>query len=163
MSKKGRQRKLGFAFVTLPHWIIGTLMLAGVAVNFANVVSRYLFGQPFFWAEEVLVFLNVWGVFIAVAAIAYNGEHLNMDLLSSRLRGRSRTANNAFITLVLLACCGLTVLESARVVSMFAATGEVSVAAGVPMAIPYSALLVGFTLMALGAIVRIRSYITGKF
>jgi len=34
-----------FAFVTAPNWILGTLMLAGVAIVFANVVGRYVFGD----------------------------------------------------------------------------------------------------------------------
>ena len=50
-----------FAFVTAPNWILGTLMLAGVAIVFANVVGRYVFGRAIFLAEEVLVFLVVWG------------------------------------------------------------------------------------------------------
>lgn len=163
MSLKGLQPKLEFAFVTVPRWTIGTVMLAGVGITFANVVSRYLLGRPFFWTEEVLVFINIWGVFVAMAAITYNGEHLSMDLVSSRFRGALRTANNLFMTAVLLGCCALAVFESSKVAATFARTGEVSVAAGVPLAIPHAALVAGFALMALGVVVRIRSYLSGKF
>jgi TRAP-type C4-dicarboxylate transport system permease small subunit len=152
-----------FWFVTLPNRILGTLMLAGVAITFANVIGRYVFGRPIFWAEEVLVFLTIWGVFVGMAAIAYNGDHLNMDLFSSRIRGPWKVALNVFMTTVLLACCGFVILQSFTVVSLFIRASQVSVAAGVPKAIPHSALLVGFVLTALGVVVRIRSYITGKF
>ena len=43
-------------------------MLVGVAISFANVIARYVFGYALFWAEETLVFLAIWGVFIGVAA-----------------------------------------------------------------------------------------------
>ena len=152
-----------FWLVTLPSWILGTLMLAGVVISFANVIGRYVFGRPIFWTEEVLVFLTVWGVFAGMAAIAYNGDHLNMDLFSSRIRGPWKVALNVVTTIVLLACCGFVILQSFTVVSLFIQTGQVSVAASIPKAIPHSAILVGFVLMALGVVIRIRSYFTGKF
>jgi TRAP-type C4-dicarboxylate transport system permease small subunit len=152
-----------FAFVTLPNWILGTLMLAGVAINFANVVARYAFGRPFFWAEEILVFLTIWGVFIGLAAISYNGGHLNMDLFSAALRGRLKVALNAVVTLVLLAICVFVIAQSYQVVALFASAGQVSVAAGVPKAIPHAALLAGFALTVLAVVVRIRAYLSGTF
>lgn len=151
------------AFVTVPRWILGTLMLAGVAINFANVVGRYLFGQALFWAEETMVFITIWGVFIGMAAIAYNGEHLNMDLFSQSVRGRWRIALNAGAAGTLLACCLFVAWQSFQVVALFAGAGQVSVAAGIPKAIPHAALAVGFLLTAAAVLVRIRSYLAGKF
>jgi TRAP-type C4-dicarboxylate transport system permease small subunit len=152
-----------FAFVTLSSWLLGGLMLTGIAINFANVVGRYVFGHALFWAEEVMVFLSIWGVFVGMAAIAYNGDHLSMDLFSARAKGRWRLALNAFVTAVLLVCCAFALTQSFRVVELFVQTGSVSVSAGVPKAIPHSALVAGFALTILAVVVRIRSYITGKF
>lgn len=152
-----------FAFVTLPRWILGGLMLSGIAINFANVVGRYAFGYALFWAEETMVFITIWGVFIGMAAIAYNGDHLNMDLFSSAIRGRCRTLVNALVATVLLAICVFVVIQSFQVVSLFVQAKQVSVSAGIPKAIPHSALLAGFALTALVVVVRIRSYLTGKF
>jgi TRAP-type C4-dicarboxylate transport system permease small subunit len=152
-----------FAFVTLPGWILGALMLAGVAIGFANVVSRYLFGYALFWAEEVMVFITIWGVFVGMAAIAYNGDHLRMDLFSARIGGAWGLALNGLMTLVLLASCVFALAQSYSVVALFVQTGSVSVSAGVPKAIPHAALAVGFALTILAVVVRIRSYFTGKF
>jgi len=152
-----------FAFVTLPRWILGTLMLVGVAINFANVVGRYVFGHAFFWAEETMVFLTIWGVFLGMAAITYNGDHLNMDLFSTAIRGPWRKALNGFVAAVLVACCLFVVVQSYQVVTLFAQAGQISVSAGIPKAIPHAALLAGFALAALAVVVRIRSYLTGKF
>ncbi|HLB13953.1 MAG TPA: TRAP transporter small permease [Burkholderiales bacterium] len=152
-----------FAFVTLPGWILGALMLTGIAINFANVVSRYLFGHALFWAEEVMVFITIWGVFVGMGAIAYNGDHLRMDLFTARLRGPWRLALNGFMTLALLACCAFALTQSFRVVALFVQTGSVSISAGVPKAIPHAALAVGFALTILAVVVRIRSHFTGKF
>jgi len=152
-----------FAFVTLPNFLLGALMLAGIAINFANVVGRYGFGYALFWAEETMVFITIWGVFLGIAAIAYEGNHLSMDLFSAAIRGRWRALLNALIAATLLACCVFVVLQSFQVVKLFIQAKQVSVSAGIPKAIPHAALLAGFSLMALAVVVRIRSYFTGKF
>ncbi|MBI3370314.1 MAG: TRAP transporter small permease subunit [Betaproteobacteria bacterium] len=152
-----------FLFSTVPEWILGALILAGIAINFAGVVSRYAFGKAIFWSEEVLVFMTIWGVFVGLAAIAYRGEHLNMDLFSSRIEGIWKLLLNGLIAITLLACCGFMVVQSWTIVSLFAQTGPVSIAAGIPKVIPHAALLIGFFLTALAVLVRIRSYLSGRF
>ena len=152
-----------FLFSTVPERILGALMLVGIAINFAGVVSRYAFGKAIFWSEEVLVFMTIWGVFVGLAAIAYRGEHLNMDLFSSRFTDIWKLLLNALIVFTLLACCGFMTVQSWTIVSLFAQTGQVSVTAGIPKAIPHAALLVGFILTALAVVVRIRSYLSGRF
>ena len=149
-------------FVTLPRWVMGALMLAGVAICFSNVVARYLFGYALFWAEEVMVFLTIWGVFLGVAAAAYERAHLNMDLFSNTFRGRAVYALNASLVAVLVAACAFMVWQSVQVVALFYQGGVRSVSAGVPKWIAHSALPVGFALMALAVLVRIRYYLTGR-
>jgi TRAP-type C4-dicarboxylate transport system permease small subunit len=150
-------------FATLPGAILGALMLAGIAINFANVVSRHVFGQAIFWTEEVLVFITIWSVFLGMVRIAYNGEHLNMDLFSAQVRGPWRTVLNGATVALMLAVCAFVAVQSWTTVALFARAGQVSVAAGIPKAIPHSALLVGFVLTAAAVVVRIRSYLSGRF
>jgi C4-dicarboxylate transporter DctQ subunit len=157
------QRAGAFLLRTVPRWILGAIMLVGVAICFANVVSRYVFGAAIFWAEEVLVFLTIWGVFIGTAAAAYDGAHLNMDLFQRLVRGRARTALNLVVALVIVVCCAFAAWQSLTVVKLFLAGGQVTVAAQLPKAIPHAALLAGFTLTALAVVVRIRAYMSGKF
>jgi C4-dicarboxylate transporter, DctQ subunit len=151
-----------FFFVTLSHWVMGSLMLAGVAISFSNVVARYVFGNAIFWAEEVLVFVMIWGVFIGVAAAAYERAHLNMDLFSNTISGRVKRLLNAAMVATLLGCCGFMIVQSWQVVSLFWQGGSVSVSAGVPKWIPHTALLAGFTLTALAVLVRLRCYLSAK-
>jgi C4-dicarboxylate transporter DctQ subunit len=142
---------------------LGLLMLAGVALNFANVFGRYALGAPIFWAEEVLVALTVWGVFLGAVLIAWRGEHLAMDLFSARLAGMPRRVLNGVIALAMVLVCGYVAMQSWRIVELFVQTEAVSAGAGIPKAIPHSALLAGFALVAVAVIVRIRAYVTGRF
>jgi TRAP-type C4-dicarboxylate transport system permease small subunit len=151
-----------FVFVTLARGVMGIVMLAGVAICFANVVARYLFGYALFWAEEVMVFLIIWGVFIGVAAAAYERAHLNMDLFSNSFRGTTLQVLNAVLVAVLLACCVFMIAQSWQVVTLFYQGGIKSVSAGVPKWISHSALPVGFALMALAVLSRLRLYLHGR-
>jgi TRAP-type C4-dicarboxylate transport system permease small subunit len=154
---------LRFAFVTLPGFLLGALMLSGIAINFANVLGRYLFGHALFWAEETMVFITIWGVFIGMAAIAYDGDHLSMDLFFARIRGRWRALLRILVAATTLACCAFVVVQSSQVVTLFIQAKQVSVSAGIPKAIPHAALLTGFLLTGLAVVIRIRSYMTGRF
>ena len=148
-------------FVRIPFAICGVLVLAAVAINIANVVGRYVFDAPVSWAEEVMSYIIIWGVFIAVAAMTYQGNHLRMDLLVRHARGRSRARLGA-LTVVLIVFCSLFVMiQSFQIVQLYAATWETSMGARIPLVYAHAALLVGFFLMALAAIVRARNYLTG--
>jgi C4-dicarboxylate transporter DctQ subunit len=139
-----------FVFVTLARGVMGILMLAGVAICFANVVARYLFGYALFWAEEVM------------AAAAYERAHLNMDLFSSTFRGTTLQVLNALLVAVLLASCAFMIVQSWQVVTLFYQGGVRSVSAGVPKWLAQSALPVGFALMALAVLSRLRLYLSGR-
>ncbi len=162
-SPKEPKRLLSFLFVSLPQLIIGTLILVGIGINFANVVGRYVFKNAIFWAEEIMVFIVIWCVFIGSIAITFNGAHLRMDLLSSRLSSPWKKIINGFVAVVFIAGGIFVVVQSYKVVSLMNRLGQVSVTAGLPVTIPHMALLVGFALMVLAVIVRLRSYFTGKF
>ncbi|UCE31606.1 MAG: TRAP transporter small permease, partial [Burkholderiales bacterium] len=143
--------------------VLGLLMLAGVALNFVAVFSRYVLGSAIFWTEEVLVLITIWGVFIGCVAIAWKGEHLSMDLFSSKLRGLPKRVLRGATAATLVATSAFVAWQSWQIVALFVATDAVSAGARIPKVIPHSALLAGFGLMALVVIVRIRAYLSGDF
>ena len=91
-----------------------------IAVNFANVVARYVFLASIYWADEVMVFLAIWSIFLAAAAVTYDGRHLTMDLFSARLSPRWRPRAQAFVAAVCFATFVLMAWQSFEVVRMLA-------------------------------------------
>jgi TRAP-type C4-dicarboxylate transport system permease small subunit len=159
-----RQRQIEeFIFIKMPHVVAGTLFLIAVVLNFVNVIGRYVFGMPVFWAEETLTFLVIWIVFVVAGSITYRGAHLNMDLLYSRMPFRLKRVINFVIALTFIACAIFTAVQSWKVVSLHYRNHGVTAGTEIPLVIPHSALLFGFSFMALAVIVRFRSYVTGKF
>lgn len=136
-------------------------MLGGVGLNLANVIGRYVFGKPIFWAEEVLVGVVIWGVFFGAAVVSWRGDHLNMDLCSSWLGRRGRLLVNAFIAACMVFICLYVAWHSWTIVQMFHQTEAVSAGAQIPKVIPHAALTVGFLLSAVAVLLRWRVWLFG--
>lgn len=150
-------------FIRIPHVLVGMLFLVAAAINIINVVARYVFAAPLFWAEEVLVFIVVWTVFLAAGMITYRGAHLTMDLIYALLPRTAKRIVNALVWLTLVCSALFTMVQAGKIVGLHYRTGGVTAATEIPLVIPHSALVFGFGFIALAAIVRVRSYLTGKF
>lgn len=57
------------------------LMALLTAVTFAQVVTRYLLGDPLIWSEEAARYLFVWVSMIGAALALREGGHFGLDLL----------------------------------------------------------------------------------
>lgn len=152
-----------FILVKIPHVVCGVVLLAAIAINIVNVVGRYVFSKPVDWAEEALIYLIVWGVFISVGSITYQGLHLRMDLLVMNIKGWLRACLGGLTALLMVTCSIFVMIQSFRILRGYLASGETSMGAKIPLIYPHTALFVGFGLLALAAIIRFRCYLTGKF
>lgn len=142
-----------------PRNVCAALFLAGLALNFANIVGRYLFLRPIMSAEEVLVYLMIWCIFLGAALVTFEDSHLRMDLLTMHLPDRARKAFDIAAALVFLAIAVVVVDRSAEIVGLVAGMDETSVVARVPMEIPYAALPVSFALMGAAVVWRLVSIV----
>lgn len=154
---------LRFVIVTIPRAIVGVLILAGIAVNFANVIGRYVFLQPLVWADEAMVYIMVWTVFMGAVLVTFEGQHLKMDFFSIMLPSPWKGIVNGAAAVSFLAVCVFVIPQTWTVVHLVWNFGQRSVVAEIPMVIPHFALLLGFVLMFLAVVLRFRSYVQGEF
>jgi TRAP-type C4-dicarboxylate transport system permease small subunit len=136
----------------VPRAAVGVVILLAIAINFANIIGRYVFLAPLPWAEEVLVFLVIWGVCLGASAVTYDNRHLDMDLFVVRFPPKLRAALEALQLAVLVGLCAFTAVNAWTIVAVMARNGQVSITAGVPMTIPYAAFVTGFALIAVAAV-----------
>jgi TRAP-type C4-dicarboxylate transport system permease small subunit len=163
-QRPSRSRKIEeLIFNKVPHALAGALFLVAVAINIINVIARYVFSDPIFWAEEVLIFIVIWTVFIVAGSITYRGAHLNMDLIYSGMSPFWKRVINIAIALTLIACTTFAATQSWKVLLLHYRNHSVTAGTDIPLVIPHAAVFFGFSFMAIAAVVRIRSYITGKF
>jgi TRAP-type C4-dicarboxylate transport system permease small subunit len=134
--------------------VLGACMAVIVALNFANVVGRYVFSAPIRPADEIMTYLMVWGVFLGAAVVTLRGAHLNMDLLASHLPAAVQKALRLLVAVATVVVLCFVALQSLEYIDVLSTIGMRSMAAEIPMAVPHAAVPVGFVLMALFAILR---------
>ena len=161
-EKAARNKRIERAILAIPRFITGLLVLVIVGITGANVVARYIFLSPFFWAEEALTYVMISFVYIAAILVTWDGNHLKMDILSQALRSPWKETLNFVSTILFILVCAFVVVQSFEVTLLQAQFGKRSVAAEVPMVIPHSMVLIGFFFMIVAVVVRFRAHIRGE-
>lgn len=162
MSTRRLPAPLRFLVVTVPKTAAGVLILVGIAVNFANVIGRYVFFHPLVWADETLIYIMVWTVFMGAVLVSFEGQHLKMDFFSILLPSPWKQVLAGISAAAFLAVCVFVIPQSWTVVKLMWDFGQRSVVAEIPMVIPHFAVLLGFALMFLAVVLRIRWDVTDQ-
>ena len=136
------------------RWISTVMLIAVVVINAANVAGRYLLSAPLGWGEEVMLFLMIGAVFLAVPVVAWQGGNIHMDVLVKAFPHRARRAVQICGDLFTCAVISLVSFTAIPVIRQLIEFDERSHAAEVPLALPQSAIPIGLGLAALAIIVR---------
>ncbi len=159
---EARRRRLERIAFAIPRFVCGLLVLAIVAVAGANVVARYFFLAPFFWAEEVQRYILICFVYIAAILVTWDGRHLRMDILSQFLPRPWKEIVNFASTVTFIGVCAFIVTQSWQVTVLQVRFDKHSVAAEIPMVYPHSMVLIGFFFMLVAVAVRFRANVLGE-
>lgn len=154
MTQSNPSRLCRLFFRQSPLALAATLLAIGVGINFVNAVGRYVFQSALFWAEEAMVYLAIWSIFLAAIAIAYDRAHLTMDFFSASLPGRWKRLADAVMTFATVAVCLFMAAQSYTLLRTLIRNGQNSIALELPMAIPQASLTVGFLMIAGAVIAR---------
>ncbi len=141
---------------------VGGGMIAAVLLNFANVIARYVLLQPIVVAEEILQLMNVWVVILAAAAITREERHLKMEFVYDALPPAWRRGIAMLMTVLELGLTGYVIAQAVRVMTILYASGQRSVIAGIPMALMYAALPLGFGCGAVFLLYRLRTLVATR-
>jgi C4-dicarboxylate transporter, DctQ subunit len=133
----------------------GTMLIASVAINFANIIGRYFLSVSLSWAEEAMLFLMIGSVFLAAPPVGWLGRHIRMDVVVSLLPPRAREISEIFSDLVTIATCVMVAFFAWPVVTMLAELDQRSESANIPLVIPQAVVPLGLLLMALLIAVRL--------
>src|SRR5580692_1896541 len=133
----------------------GLMLVASVAINFANIIGRYFLSVSSAWAEEVMLFLMIGAVFLAAPPVGWLGRHIRMDVIVSLLPPRVRGVFEVFSDLVTIATCVMVAIFAWPVITMLDELDQRSAMANIPLVIPQIVVPLGMILMALLIAVRL--------
>lgn len=155
-------RWLARPVVWLGGAVSALLILAALAVTLYSIFMRYVLNAPLLWADEVTGWALVAMVMLGAAEAYRRGDHIAIDLLSSRATGRWRGAI-AFVSdigVLAFACIvGYSTWEAISFARDFGVytSGHIVIETWILQ----SPILVGSALLGLMAVIRLAERLAG--
>jgi TRAP-type C4-dicarboxylate transport system permease small subunit len=143
------------SLVAILRVLAGVLLVASIALNFANVIGRYFFNSSIFWAEEVMLFLMVGCVFLGNGVVAWSGRQIRMDVIIGMMPAKVCDVLNLAAELVFIGIALAIVVFSLPVIRDLYNFDQRSQSAEVPLFIPQALIPVGLLIMVLLVVVRL--------
>jgi TRAP-type C4-dicarboxylate transport system permease small subunit len=85
--------------------IAGILLIALMVVTITvQVVTRYAFGQPLVWVEELATYSFIWSVFLGAALGLKEMRHIRIETFLARIGERKSALLHAALYAVMLVC-----------------------------------------------------------
>jgi TRAP-type C4-dicarboxylate transport system permease small subunit len=142
--------------------LLALAFIAAVALNFANVVGRYVLGWTILGSDEVQIFIMVGMTFLGAVVVTWREQHLRMDVLVQLCPAPVQTVLRWADLILMIVLCGFVFVESLTyAVNMFR-LGRLSDSADVPMWIPHGAVAFGFGIITLIALWRGAASVLGR-
>jgi len=140
---------------TVLRTLLVVLVVALVSSVAWQVLSRYLLADPSPWTEELARFLLIWIGMLGASYAFRQKAHLGLELLPSKLKGKSATALRRF-TLAVIALFAVAVLITggSNLVSLTWELRQYSPVLGMPIAWVYSVVPLTGTLIVFYCIVQ---------
>lgn len=123
--------------------LLGVVLVGLVLLNVVNAVARAA-GTVVIGVDEVLVFGMIWMVMIGMLLVTADRSHIALEILTACVGVHARCLLSIVTHSVMSAACAYAAVQSYGFIQRVTASGQTSMALGMPMLIPHSALLVGF-------------------
>lgn len=137
-------------------------VLITLGVTGYSIFMRYVLGTPINWTDELSGYLVVAIVMFGAAEALRRGDHVQVDLLTSRLTGRALAAMRILWMLMVIAFMAVLLLSAWRAAAFSHGFGLYSDGyLEMPMWQPQSLLIVGSVLVLLAAAARIGQALRG--
>jgi C4-dicarboxylate transporter, DctQ subunit len=144
------------AWDTLETYAAGLLGAAALGLAFYQVIMRYLFNNAPEGAEEGVLYLVIWAVFIISSRLVRDDEHVGADFLVGRLSIPTRRAVAIATTFLALVFCVVVVWYGAQIVDAALTMDERSTTRmRFPMWLAYLSVPAGTALIGLSCVYRL--------
>ena len=159
-------RFLGFldaAFQKLERNFLAWAIIFSSLLLFVNVVMRYIFLLPIYWAEELSRYLMVWVIFIGASQVTLKGGgHIAVDIVPRLLSPRANKILAFLVNLIGIFFTLVLIYFSFRQMMRVKIAHQVSPAMELPMWIAYLSIPLGMFFMLIRYIQQMVFRLQGK-
>ena len=131
------------------------LVLAGLVLSY-SVGARYFFNAPNYWQDEFAIFLLVGSTFMTAAYVQARRGHIGIEAIVELLPARTNRIRAIIVDIASFLFCAFFSWKSWTLFHESWVDGQVSSSTWAPpLAIPYSIMSVGMTLMSIQIFLQI--------
>lgn len=133
-------KKLGTFFDKLINAVMAINLAVMSVIVFTNVVLRYAFNSGITGVDEISRYLYIWLVFLGAVTALKNHQHINVDLLTGKLKGTSKKVVTLLANAIMLYVIWL-ILKGSWFMTM-SSTTSTAPSTGIPLAVVYASGIV---------------------
>lgn len=138
------------------YYTAGVLATLALGCAFYQVFMRYLFNRAPEWAEESVLYLIIWSVFIISSKLVRDDEHIGADFIFKRLPPGAQRFISLGIALLALIFCATVAYYGAQIVQLMYELDERSTTRlRFPMWIAYLSVPTGCVLIGISYLRRL--------
>jgi len=148
---RGAQKVSGILFLLSQLTLAAMMLTTGY-----DIILRYFFARPTTWSVELNEVFLVFITLFAGAELVKRDQHIQMDLLYTRLPGSVQRGSRILISLVgFLLCSGLFWLGLKTSISTYQGKVYAAGAFRLPLWVLYSTIPIGMSCMSLQYLLRL--------
>ncbi len=134
-------------FDKVNEWVIIFLMAAMCVDLLAQVISRFVFGKPFTWSEELARYIFVWITLLGAAWCGRHHLHVQMTAVIKRFSDRMLKIRQVLIGLICSGTCFYLFIPACQI---FASQSKLTaITLGVSLGIEYIVAPVGILMLGI--------------
>lgn len=131
----------------IENFIIVVSFAVMVVCSFLSVVNRNFIKLSIPWFDELSTFAMIYMVLLGTEAGLRDGSQIAVTALVNKFHGVSKTILQIIAKLVVTAFSAVVLYFSYHMMAVQAASGQITAALHIPMAIPYFALVISFAII----------------
>jgi len=144
MSLINTKNKIDFTL----KWLLVFIMAAMTLNVLWQVFTRFILQDPSSYTEELARYMLIWIGILGASYVAGQKMHLAIDLLSTKLEGKSKIYLEIFIQIsILVFAFFVMVIGGIRLVSITLYLNQISAALQIPLGYVYTVLPISGVLM----------------
>jgi len=138
-------KKVDNVLVKLLYYLCAICMFVMATAVTAQVVSRYVFSNPYTWTEELGRYTFVWVTFLGMAVGVKHKSHIALDLLENSFKGISKKALQILNNLLIATFSVTLIYSGMKLVEL--GLRQTSPSLGLPMEYVYMVIPVSGVIM----------------
>jgi len=140
--------------------LLGVVLGVMSIVIIIQVLSRYIFGFPLPWSEELARYLMAYSIFVGAALALRHQQLIAVEFISERLSFGPRRILKIVINLIGIVLFAILFMQGLQMMEKVSA--QLSAAMQIPMSIPYASIPIGAILLTINAIAVIIELVLSK-